>query len=29
MIKQKLISTDDLAGLENTKLSKIKAMAMF
>jgi len=29
MIKQNLINTDDLAGLETTKLSKIKAMAMF
>ena len=29
MIKQNLINYDDLEGLEKTKLSKIKAMAMF
>lgn len=29
MIKQNLISYEDLEGLEKTKLSKIKAMAMF
>ena len=29
MIKQKLISCDDLNGLNQLKLSKIKAMSMF
>ncbi|WP_392351078.1 hypothetical protein [Parasynechococcus sp.] len=29
MIKQKLISYDDLSGLDQKKMSKIKAMSMF
>ena len=29
MIKQKLINYDDLNGLNQLKLSKIKAMSMF
>ena len=29
MIKQKLVSADDLNGLDQKKLSKVKAMSMF
>jgi hypothetical protein len=29
MIKQRLITMDDLQGLDQTKVSKVKAMSMF
>ena len=29
MIKQRLIALDDLQGLDQTKVSKVKAMSMF
>ena len=29
MLKQKLISPEDLTGLDQKKLSKVKAMSMF